>query len=106
MHEHHLEMRGLDDPATRQQDVRAGGWHLFHNGAMPTPNDDTDKRLTDLEVKASFSEDLLDHLNDLVARQQEQIDLLIREVGKLKDRAPDTGGGASRDPREDLPPHY
>ena len=48
----------------------------------------------------------MDHLNDLVARQQEQIDLLIREVGKLKDRAPDTGGGATRDPREDVPPHY
>ncbi len=73
---------------------------------MPDANDDTDKRLTDLEVKASFSEDLLDHLNDLVARQQEQIDLLIREVGKLKDRAPDTGGGDTRDPRDDLPPHY
>jgi len=27
-------------------------------------------------------------------------------VGKLKERAPDTGGGATRDPREDLPPHY
>ena len=77
------------------------------NGAMPNPyNAEIEKRLTDLEVKASFSEDLLDHLNDLVARQQEQIELLIREVGKLKDRAPDTGGGATRDPREDLPPHY
>jgi len=82
---------------------------VFHNGAMPDPNhtdDATDKRLTDLEVKASFTEDLVDHLNDLVARQQEQIALLIREVGKLKDRAPDTGGGATRDPRDELPPHY
>lgn len=70
------------------------------------PTDDTDKRLTDLEVKASFAEDLLDHLNDLVTRQQAQIELLIREVGKLKDRAPDTGQGASRDAREDVPPHY
>jgi len=80
-----------------------------HNPFMPDPNDTAaaiDKRLTDLEVKASFAEDLVDHLNDLVARQQEQIDLLIREVGKLKDRAPDTGGGATRDPREDVPPHY
>ncbi len=72
---------------------------------MPNSND-IDKRLTDLEVKASFTEDLVDHLNDLVARQQERIDLLIREVGKLKDRAPDTGGGASRDARDELPPHY
>lgn len=77
---------------------------LFHNARMPT--DDTDKRLTDLEVKASFTEDLVDHLNDLVARQQEKIDLLIREVGKLKDRTPDAGGGGARDPRDDLPPHY
>ena len=74
---------------------------------MPNPyNAEIEKRLTDLEVKASFAEDLVDHLNALVARQQEQIDLLIREVGKLKDRAPDTGGGPTRDPREDLPPHY
>jgi SlyX protein len=73
----------------------------------PDMHDPTDKRLTDLEVKASFTEDLVDSLNDLVARQQEQIDLLIREVGKLKDRAPDTGGRPdARDPREDVPPHY
>jgi len=78
--------------------------------AMPDPDPiaaAVDKRLTDLEVKASFAEDLVDHLNDLVARQQAQIDLLIREVGKLKDRAPDSGAGsATRDPREDIPPHY
>jgi SlyX protein len=70
------------------------------------PHDDIDKRLTDLEVKASFTEDLVDHLNDQVARQQEQIELLIREVGKLKDRAPDTGRGAGADPRDEMPPHY
>jgi SlyX protein len=88
---------------------KVSGLGLPHNPSMPALDDidpAIDKRLTDLEVKASFSEDLVDHLNDLVARQQEQIDLLIREVGKLKDRAPDTGGGATRDPREDVPPHY
>ncbi len=82
---------------------------LSDNARMPDiPDIDpaTAKRLEDLEVKASFNEDLLDHLNDLVTRQQQQIELLIREVGKLKDRAPDTGGGATRDPREDVPPHY
>ena len=107
-HEHHLEMHALDEAATRQGVVSPVNARR-HNGVMPSPTDidpNIDKRLTDLEVKASFSEDLVDHLNDLVARQQEQIDLLIREVGKLKDRAPDTGGGATRDPREDVPPHY
>jgi SlyX protein len=65
---------------------------------------DVDKRLTDLEIKVSFTEDLVDHLNELVARQQEQIDLLIREVGKLKDRTPDSGG--PRDVADERPPHY
>jgi SlyX protein len=78
---------------------------------MPNTNDpsdpsDIDKRLTDLEVKASFTEDLVDHLNALIVRQQQQIDLLVREVGKLKDRAPDTGQGETRDVRDDIPPHY
>lgn len=71
---------------------------------LPAPHADVDKRLTDLEVKASFTEDLVDHLNDLVARQQQRIELLIREVGKLKDRAPEPG--VARDARDDLPPHY
>jgi SlyX protein len=65
---------------------------------------DVEKRLTDLEVKASFAEDLVDHLNKTVLEQQRQIDLLIREVGKLKDRAPDPD--AIVGPRDDVPPHY
>ena len=67
---------------------------------------DIEKRLTDLEVKASFNEDLVDHLNALVTRQQQQIELLMREVGKLKERAPDTSSAEERDPRADVPPHY
>ena len=68
---------------------------------------DIDKRLTDLEIKASFTEDLVDHLNERLVEQQRQIDLLMREVARLKDRAPEPGtpGGAA-DPRQDLPPHY
>jgi SlyX protein len=99
--------RAATAPAARQEARSGGTGPLFHNGGMPHPSHaDVDKRLTDLEVKASFSEDLVDHLNDLVARQQAQIELLIREVGKLKERAPDTGGGTTRDPRDELPPHY
>lgn len=75
------------------------------NTPMASP-EDTDKRLTDLEVKASFTEDLVDHLNELIVRQQQQIELLMREVGKLKDRAPDPGPGGARDARDELPPHY
>lgn len=68
---------------------------------------DTDQRLTDLEIKASYADDLLDTLNALVAKQQEQIDLLLREVSRLRQRGADDGQPAGpRDPRDELPPHY
>ncbi|QHE77348.1 SlyX family protein [Hydrogenophaga sp. PBL-H3] len=70
------------------------------------PND-TEQRLTDLEIKVSYADDLLDTLNQLVARQQEQIDLLLREVSRQRQRGSDDGvSAAPRDPRDELPPHY
>ena len=65
-----------------------------------------DKRLTELEIKASYADDLLDSLNQVIVRQQEQIDMLVREVALLKARAPEEGAGNFRSLRDDLPPHY
>ena len=71
-----------------------------------THEDPTDQRLTELEIKASFAEDLLDQLNLVIVRQQAQIDLLIREVQQLREQQPDgVAGGAAR-LADDLPPHY
>ena len=71
-----------------------------------THEDPTDQRLIELEIKASFSEDLMDQLNLVVVRQQAQIDLLIREVKQLREQQPDgVAGGAAR-LMDDLPPHY
>ena len=67
---------------------------------------DTQQRLTDLEIKASFSEDLLDQLNQVIIRQQRQIDLLVREIADLKQSGTDGGVGTSRNLRDELPPHY
>ncbi|MEO8118424.1 MAG: SlyX family protein [Rhodoferax sp.] len=67
---------------------------------------DTDQRLTNLEIKASFSEDLLDQLNQVVIRQQQQIDTLIREIGHLRQAGTDGGVGVSRNLLDDMPPHY
>lgn len=71
-----------------------------------TDTDDTERRLTELEIKAGFAEDLLDHLNKLVARQQEQIELLARELARLQRQqaAGDAPGFTSL--RDELPPHY
>jgi len=66
----------------------------------------TDQRLTDLEIKASFTEDLLDQLNEVIVRQQQQIDALIRELGKLRQSSTDGGVGAPRNLRDELPPHF
>jgi SlyX protein len=73
----------------------------------PTTHEDpTEQRLTELEIKASFSEDLLDQLNLVIVRQQAQIDLLIREVKQLREQQPDgVAGGAAR-MLDDVPPHY
>lgn len=74
--------------------------------AAQSPADDANRRLTDLEIKASYTEDLLDQLNLLVYRQQEQINRLAAEVALLKQQAPDGGTGSVRNPRDELPPHY
>ncbi len=69
---------------------------------MKSPDD----RLTELEIKASFADDLLEQLNDLVARQQQQIEALQRELIALRQQvrdAPAIGGGSALDER---PPHY
>jgi SlyX protein len=70
------------------------------------PTDPTERRLTDLEVKAAFTEDLLDRLNEVIVRQQDQIDLLTREIARLKQQGPSGDPPAFRSLREELPPHY
>lgn len=65
-----------------------------------------DARLTELEIKASFAEDLVEQLNQVIIRQQAQIDLLVREVTALKVQQPAEGGPAFRSLRDELPPHY
>ena len=66
-----------------------------------------DQRLTDLEIKASFTEDAIDQLNAVIVRQQRQIDALLREVADLRQQAPDEPGSRPfRSLRDELPPHY
>lgn len=75
------------------------------NAAMEHAND-VERRLTELEIKAAFSEDLLDHLNRMVARQQDQIELLTRELVQLRQQQAAGGEGSPRSLRDELPPHY
>ncbi|UUZ65809.1 SlyX family protein [Polaromonas sp. P1(28)-13] len=67
---------------------------------------DVEQRLTDLEIKATFTEDLLDKLDQVIIRQQQQIDMLIREIGDLRQPTTDGGVGVPRSLREEMPPHF
>jgi SlyX protein len=67
---------------------------------------DIERRLTDLEIKASFNEDSLDQLNQIIVRQQQQIDLLTREIAHLRQSSTEGGLGPVRNLRDELPPHY
>lgn len=70
-------------------------------------NDATDYRLTELEIKASFNEDLLEQLNQIVIRQQQQIDALIRELVQLRRQLPEPGSTSTFSRAiDELPPHY
>ena len=64
-----------------------------------------DERLTELEIKASFAEDTIDRLNEVIVRQQAQIDALCREVANLRFE-PAAEAPALRSLRDELPPHF
>ena len=71
-----------------------------------TDSEQREQRLTKLEIKASFTEDMLEQLDQVVVRQQQQIELLIREVTQLRQMAPEMPGNAGRNLRDELPPHF
>jgi SlyX protein len=63
-------------------------------------------RLTELEAKMSFAEDLIDSLNQTVFRQQEKIDLLERQIRLLHQQLLALQPDEERDLRDEIPPHY
>ncbi len=65
-----------------------------------------EQRLERIESKLSFAEDLLDELNHTIFRQQEQISRLQTQVRLLAERSDSASAGASRDLRDEIPPHY
>ena len=79
---------------------------MSHDPSRSAEADAVNARLTELEVKLSYSEDLLEQLNMSVYRQREQIDALLAQVAQLRLMQASAPGGGARDPRDELPPHY
>lgn len=65
-----------------------------------------ESRITELEIKISYTEDLVDELNRTVFRQQQQIDLLAKELRSLRDQVHSAQPLEGRSLRDEIPPHY
>jgi SlyX protein len=65
-----------------------------------------ESRITELEIKISYTEDLVEELNRTVFRQQQQIDLLARELRNLRDQVQSGQPQEFRSLRDEIPPHY
>ena len=65
-----------------------------------------ESRITDLEIKISYAEDLIDELNRTVFRQQQQIDTLARELNSLRQQIQSAAPLQSNSLLDELPPHY
>ncbi|MBK7501431.1 MAG: SlyX family protein [Polaromonas sp.] len=63
-------------------------------------------RIEALEIKASFADDAIDKLDQVIIRQQLQIDLLIKEVTDLSQSQSQDSTSTPRNLRDELPPHF
>ena len=84
------------------------GWRRRSDASVSDTHDLANvlQRLESLEIKASFTEDLLDQLNMTIYQQQQLIDRLTQEVIQLRQQAPEGGSNGPRNLRDELPPHY
>ncbi|ODN43823.1 SlyX family protein [Piscirickettsia litoralis] len=68
-----------------------------------------ENRLTELETKFVFQEDLVSQLNQVIIRQQGQLDQLMEELKQLKSKLAAQFSEQSSnfsDPLQERPPHY
>ena len=66
-----------------------------------------EQRLIEMETKLAFQETTLQELNDIVTRQQNQLDILQAAIQQLNDRVKSLSEEGVRAPQDEPPPpHY
>ncbi|MDR3435933.1 SlyX family protein [Telmatospirillum sp.] len=66
-----------------------------------------ENRLVALESRLAHHEKMADELSDVLASQQQTIDLLTSQVRQLRSRVRELETGYERSPQDDRPPpHY
>ncbi len=64
-----------------------------------------DTRVEDIEIRIAYLEDTIEQLNQVVIKQQDQIDLLVQAMKQLKHQQQE--GSLVRSLAEEIPPpHY
>lgn len=66
----------------------------------------TEQRLENLEMKLAYVEDGFDQLNEVVIRQQQQIDRLERALSTAREQLQDVLDTMPQKPQDERPPHY
>lgn len=71
----------------------------------------TEQRIISIETKIAFQEDTIAQLNEVVCKQQAQIDILERQMQQLIGRVRDlsetaTQSGETYSAADERPPHY
>lgn len=64
-----------------------------------------DERMAELEMRQAFQDDALQALSDVIVDQQKRIDLLKRELERLRSRQEEQSQ-QYQDVPNDPPPHY
>lgn len=66
-----------------------------------------DERIIELEIKVAYQEDLVQELNKVISKQQDQIDRLNATCKLLNEKISSISLGLDSAPSsEELPPHY
>lgn len=68
---------------------------------------DLESRIIELETKISYQDHTIHELNDVITRQQKQIDRLETDMKRIRDHLKgNTGSQLARPDEEVPPPHY
>lgn len=65
-----------------------------------------DNRLIELESRVAFQENTLQALNEVIVRQQKDIETLSRELQSLRAHLRALAAAHEAQPGEEPPPHY
>ena len=66
-----------------------------------------EERLTEIEIRLTHFEHTIDELSDVIARQDQTMDLMAQQIRRLQERLREMASGWQPSPQDEKPPpHY